>query len=60
MKTTFEELMEVIKDFCNAKDKQIQGLKNEIENREKERSLIRQRFLEKRYDLLETYFNQEV
>ena len=54
--STFRELLEVIKEFCDEKDKRIEFLEGRIEGLTKEYSLIRKRFLEGDYETLKNYF----
>ena len=55
--STFKELIEDIKVFCDEKDREIQRLQDRIDGLLMERKLIRDKFLEGNYESLKWYFN---
>ena len=56
---TFNELIHVIKDYCDEKDKEISLLKNRIFGLETERKLLKETFLEGDYETLINYYSVE-
>lgn len=56
---TFNELIHVIKDYCDEKDKEIRFLKNRIFVLETERKLLKETFLEGDYKALINYYSVE-
>lgn len=54
--STFNELIHILKDFFDEKDKEIKFLEGRIEGLNKQYELIRQRFLEGDYSTLKNYF----
>lgn len=56
---TFNELIHAIKDYCDEKDKKIGFLESRILGLEKERKLLKERFLEGDYDTLKVYYGME-
>lgn len=54
--STFNELLHALKEICDEKDKSIDFLKSHIGGLNKERELIRKRFLEGDYETLRNYF----
>ena len=55
----FNELIHVIKDYCDEKDKEINLLKNRILGLETERKLLKEKFLEGDYETLINYYSIE-
>lgn len=56
---TFNELIHVIKDFCDEKDKKIAFLQNKIDLMNKERYLLKKKFIEGDYETLKIYYSVE-
>ena len=55
----FNELIHVIKDYCDEKDEEIRLLKNRILGLETERKLLKEKFLEGDYNTLKIYYSVE-
>lgn len=56
---TFNELIHVIKNYCDEKDEKISLLKSRIIGLETERKLLKEKFLEGDYDTLKNYYSIE-
>ena len=56
---TFNELIHVIKDYCDEKDEKISLLKSRILGLETERKLLKEKFLEGDYETLINYYSVE-
>lgn len=55
----FNEIIHVIKDYCDEKDEEIRLLKSKILGLETERKLLKEKFLEGDYETLKTYYSIE-
>lgn len=55
----FNELIHVIKDYCDEKDFQISLLQSQIEGLQEERKLLKKKFLEGDYETLKNYYSIE-
>lgn len=55
--STFNDLLHTLKEICDEKDKRIEFLEGRIEGLTKERSILKQQFLDGEFDLLMNYYN---
>lgn len=54
--STFNDLLHIIKEVCDEKDKRIEFLEGRIEGLNKQYSLIREKILNGDYETLRNYF----
>lgn len=55
----FNELLHTIKKVCDAKEREIEDLKNEIAFLKRERAIIIKRYEEGNFETLDSYFGIE-
>lgn len=55
--STFNDLLHTLKEICDEKNKRIEFLEGRIEGLTKERSILKQQFLDGEFDLLMSYYN---
>lgn len=55
----FNELLHTIKQVCDAKEREIEDLKNEIAFLKRERAVIIKRYEEGNFEALDSYFGIE-
>lgn len=54
--STFNELLHIIKEVCDEKDKRIEFLEGRIEGLIKQYDVIKKKFLDGDYETLKNYF----